>query len=107
MALVVGGHVFVFMTHVANCPVSAAGPELCSPIATLDLHFSEPIGLDRSGVPELRKIIAGPPSECSRRKLSWSERCTSATNHATLGKLRYLAHRHARWPRKRAIAARA
>jgi len=84
-----GEHVIMSRTDVANCPVPAAGPELRSPIATLDLHFSEPIGLDRSVVPELRKIIAGPPNECSRRKLSWSERCISATNHATLRKLRY------------------
>jgi hypothetical protein len=76
-------------TDVANCPVPVAGPELRSPIATLDLHFSEPIGLDRSVVPELRKIIAGPPSERSRRKLSWNERCIFATNHATLRKLRH------------------
>jgi len=84
-----GENVIMSRTDVANCPVPAAGPELRSPIATLDLHFSEPIGLDRSVVPELCKIIASTPGERSRRKLSWSERCISATNHATLRKLRH------------------
>ena len=90
-----GENVIMSRTDVANCPVPAAGPELRSPIATLALHFSEPIGLDRSVVPELRKIIAGPPSERSRRKLAANNRSVSARKGVTLRK-RIRPHRHAR-----------
>ena len=100
-----GENVIMSRTDVANCLVPAAGPELRSPIATLDLHFSEPIGLDRSVVPELCKIIAGPPSERSRRKLAANNRTVAARKGVTLRK-RVRAHRHARRPRKHSIAAR-
>ena len=90
-----GENVIMSRTDVANCPVPAAGPELRSPIATLALHFSEPIGLDRSVVPELRKIIAGPPSERSRRKLAANNRSVSAGKIPTPRK-RIRPHCHAR-----------
>src|SRR5207248_4679620 len=82
-------------SDVANCPVPAAGPELRSPIAILALQFSQSIGSDRSVVPELCKIIASPPTERSRRKLTVNNRSISARKGLTLRK-RIRPHAHAR-----------
>jgi len=95
IARALGENVIMSGTDVANCPVPAAGPELRGPIAILALQFSEPIGLDRSVVPELRKIIAGPPSERSRRKLAANHRSVSARKGLALRK-RIRPHCHAR-----------
>jgi len=92
IARALGEDVIMSGADVANCPVPAAGPELRSPIA---LHFSEPIGLDRSVVPELRKIIASTPSERSRRKLAVNHRSVSARKGLALRK-RIRPHCHAR-----------
>ena len=99
-------------TNIANCSVPAAGLELrgtitttalyfCEAIVTaaphfrepidmMALQFREPIGLGSSVVLESRDtIVVAAAAECSRRKLSWNERCIFATNHATLRKLRH------------------
>jgi hypothetical protein len=86
IARALGENVIMSRTDVANCPVPAAGPELRSSIEMLALHSSEPIGLDRSVVPELCKIIAGPPGERSRRKLALNNRSVSAGKSPTLRK---------------------
>ena len=95
IARALGQDMIMSGANVADCPISAAGLELADTIDTLALHFSDPVGLDRTAVLEVGKTVAVATTECPRRKLPRNDRTVSVRKVPTLRK-RIRPYAHAR-----------